>query len=113
LYTSLFAVFFQHKLINARTAPKFGADMSVLVWVSLPKLRISQLMEKMVNSLTPSPRMSLESGFSRRMLSDTEKGLLREKRISSMRMQPAAAHNAAFALRHGPMHENRPGARYF
>jgi len=111
LHSSLFAVLFADNLIKADTAPNFGADMSVLVWVSLPKLRLTQLMEKMVNSLTHSTRKHADRGFTSRLLSDmgnyrgTGGYPLRE---TQHRLAPMpAGRSLAFSHHHKPMHEGK------
>ncbi|MFA6328171.1 MAG: hypothetical protein WCY41_01875 [Candidatus Micrarchaeia archaeon] len=77
--------------------------MSALGWVSLPKLKISQLMEKMVNSLSRSAQTRGDLGFSGRMLSGRN-GHLGETR----RPAPVFAEaGIAFSQRHKPIHERK------
>ena len=89
--------------IKAGTASIFGADMSVLVWVSLPKLRLTQLIEKMTNSLARKATKG-SGGFFGRMLSDD--GKYRLMGAAPILASPAH-HGAAFSHRHAPMHEGK------
>ena len=109
LHSSLFDVKNRVNFIKAGTAPIFGADMSVLVWVSLPKLRLTQLIEKMTNSLAYGRGKLAGRGFSGRMLSDgghagTGGHRLRETRL---RLAPALA-GGSTAFSHRPsMHDGK------
>ena len=89
MHSSLFDVKNQVNFIKAGTAPIFGADMSVLVWVSLPKLRLTQLIEKMTNSLAYSRSKLAYHGFSGRMLSDGGYGGMGSHPLRETRLRPA------------------------
>jgi len=92
------------KLIKADMAPIFGAAMSVFDWVSLPKLRLTTVMEKMLNSISRNASRHHGNGFAHRLLSGSGGQMARE--IHHMPIPVRADKGLAFSHHHKPLSHN-------